>query len=94
MLAGYALVLLVSLGALFLPFVSTLENKLLDVEFRLLNESSNPSDAGNVVLIGIDDQTTAAFPEPIALWHRHFRDLFVALGMGKPSVVGITVTVY
>jgi len=92
MLVSYALVLLASLGLLFSPFVSTLEHKLLDDEFRLLHKNSSGSDTGNVVLIGIDDQTTATFPEPVALWHRHFRDLFVALGMGKPSVVGLDVT--
>ncbi len=92
MLVGYALVLLVSLGLLVSPFTSTLENKLLDHEFSLLHKSSSASDTGNVVLIGIDDKTTATFPEPIALWHRHFRDLFIALGMGKPLVVGLDVT--
>ena len=46
--------------------------KLLDREIRLLRTWRVPVPAQEVVLIGIDDETVRLFPEPLALWHRHF----------------------
>lgn len=42
-----------------------------------------------VVLVGLDEATETAFPEPIALWHRHLGNAFEALAMAQPLAVGV-----
>jgi len=88
---GYSLVLAISLGLLLSPVVSTWEQKMLDEEFNILRSSLSADADDNIVLIGIDDKTTAEFPEPMALWHRHFGALFRALSSAKPLVVGLDI---
>lgn len=43
----------------------------------------------DVVLIGIDETTHAAFEEPFALWHRHSGQVLRALAKAKPKAVGV-----
>ena len=43
-----------------------------DLQMRILRDAFPRPLADDVVLVGIDDATEQAFPEPIALWHRHF----------------------
>jgi len=45
----------------------------------------------DIVLVGIDEDTYAAYPEPFALWHRHFADALHALARAKPRAVGVDV---
>ena len=47
--------------------------------------------AGDIVLIGIDDDTEAEFTEPVALWHRHFAQVLHALARAKPRAVGVDI---
>lgn len=80
------LVLLGSIGA-----IQRFDLKLLDLEIRLLRARRVPEPAQEVVLIGIDDETLHEFPEPLALWHRHFALLLRALGDLQPAAVGLDV---
>lgn len=69
---------------------------LLDLEFKLLRrwlprpkeEEMRPRD---VVIVGIDERSTEAFPEPIALWHRHLSRFLAAMAQAEPAAVGIDV---
>ena len=45
----------------------------------------------DVVLVGIDEGSEEVFTEPVALWHRHFARLFVALAEARPRAVGVDV---
>jgi len=62
-----------------------------DVQMRTLRELWPRPLARDVVLVGIDEQTEHAFPEPVALWHRHFADLLHALARAQPAAVGVDV---
>jgi adenylate cyclase len=64
---------------------------LLDQELRLLRTWRVAAPATEVVLIGIDEETARSFPEPMALWHRHFADLLRALAELHPIAVGLDV---
>lgn len=65
-----------------------LDMKLLDREFQTLRDwAPRPLDR-DVVLVGIDDTTAAAFPEPLALWHRHIGAFLKAMAEAGPAVVG------
>ena len=45
----------------------------------------------DVVLIGIDEETQQAFPEPIALWHRRVAGVYLALARAAPRAVAVDV---
>src|SRR5437868_8044771 len=47
--------------------------------------------ADDVVIIGIDEDTYGAYPEPFALWHKHSEALLHALARAKPRAVGVDV---
>jgi class 3 adenylate cyclase/CHASE2 domain-containing sensor protein len=42
-----------------------------------------------VVLVGVDEATERAYPEPLALWHRHLGAVFQALAQAGPRAVGV-----
>jgi class 3 adenylate cyclase/CHASE2 domain-containing sensor protein len=62
-----------------------------DAQMRWLRDLHPRALPHDVVLIGIDEDTERAFPEPVALWHRHFADLFHALSRALPAAVGVDV---
>ena len=64
---------------------------ILDSKFALLRTSEASRASDGVVIVGIDERASDAFQEPIALWHTHLRDVFVALSLAKPRVVGLDI---
>jgi len=67
------------------------ERLAFDLEMRALRELKSRPLADDIVLVGIDDATEEAFPEPIALWHRHLALAYHALARAKPKAVGVDV---
>lgn len=67
------------------------ERGAFDLQMRLLRAYMPRPIADDIVLVGIDEDTENAFPEPIALWHRHFAALSHALARARPRAVGIDV---
>lgn len=65
------------------------ESAVLDSQFRLLRAVWPKPVRSDVVIVGIDEGTVAEFPEPQALWHEHLSQLFSALALGRPAVVGV-----
>ena len=72
------------------PLADT-ERLAFDLQMRALREISPRPVAADVVLVGIDDATEEAFPEPKALWHRHFANAYHALARAKPLAVGVDI---
>lgn len=70
----------------------TVDRIALDTQFKLLRAYHPQPVPNDVVVIGIDEATYAAFREPLALWHPHLGALFTALATAKPAVVGLDVT--
>jgi class 3 adenylate cyclase/CHASE2 domain-containing sensor protein len=67
------------------------ELKLLDREFVLLRDRFPRPVADDVVIVGIDEATLAALPEPVTLWHRHLGRFLDAMARAHPAVVGVDV---
>ncbi|HUL94624.1 MAG TPA: adenylate/guanylate cyclase domain-containing protein [Usitatibacter sp.] len=65
------------------------ERAMFDVQMRVLREYHPRPLARDVVLIGIDEDTYAAYDEPFALWHRHSEEMLRALARAKPRAVGV-----
>jgi len=63
--------------------------RLLDAQFRMLRALHPRAAPREVVVVGIDERTLAALPEPIALWHRHLGDFLHAMALARPAAVGL-----
>ncbi len=89
--AGYfatmGIVVLLAVGGLG----ERLEFMILDYEFRVLRQVREKQPAIDVALIGIDDETSKSFAEPMALWHRHFSQVLGALEQLGPAAVGLDI---
>ncbi len=79
----------VLLLAAFLPLAPGLDRGAFDVLSRHLRTWGDPHP---IVLVGIDEATERAYPEPHALWHRHLGAVCEALALAGPRAVGVDVT--
>jgi len=67
------------------------ERTAFDAQMRFLRAAHPRPVTGDVVLIGIDEQSERTFPEPTALWHVHFAEVLHALARAKPAAVGVDI---
>lgn len=88
---GYAACLLLSLLAQTQRWLQPLDASLYDLQLRTLRALHGTALANDVQIIGLDEGSFRAFPEPFALWHRPFARLFAALGQAPPAAVGLDV---
>jgi len=89
--ALFTLVLLLDLGLAFFPWVGTLDQKLLEVQFRFLRAQALHPVKHDVVIVGIDDETTKALREPLTLWHPHLGKFLQAVAKSGATAVGLDV---
>ncbi|QJR09395.1 hypothetical protein DSM104443_00439 [Usitatibacter rugosus] len=90
----YAVVLAVVAAGSFLPHrenarFASADRYAFDAQMDFLRDRFPLPVENDVVLIGTDGETEKAFPEPIALWHRHLAKTYRALALAKPRVVGV-----
>ncbi|MEY3475404.1 MAG: hypothetical protein RL087_1862 [Pseudomonadota bacterium] len=71
--------------------LATLERAAFDWKMQVLRQHWPRPLEADVVLVGIDEATEAAFPEPFALWHRRFAALLNALSAGGARAVGVDI---
>jgi adenylate cyclase len=86
---GWAVVLSAGIVLGFSPVSEWLELKWLDIQFSLLRSVSPKRTSSNIVIVGIDDATFGAFPEPMALWHTRLAAILKGIGSAKPLAVGV-----
>jgi adenylate cyclase len=91
LLTGYAALILLLAGVWLTPLFVHGDLWLLDQQLRWLRTWRITPPAQEVALVGIDATTVQQFPEPLAMWHRHFADLLHALGALRPAAVGLDV---
>jgi class 3 adenylate cyclase len=68
-----------------------LDLKLLDLQFKLLRDWAPRPLARDIVVVGIDEQTAKALPEPLTLWHKHLGKFLHIMAQAKPAAVGIDI---
>lgn len=71
-------------GAFALP-----DLKALDAAYAVLRAIDARPVARDVVIVGVDDASFQAMPEPIALWHTHLRTLLEGIALGAPRAIGV-----
>ncbi len=72
-------------------WVAPVDRQLLDTQFRLLRAHAVRPVKSDVVVVGIDDETTRVLPEPITLWHPHLARFLEAAAKARAAVVGLDV---
>ncbi len=91
LLAGWLALTLLAAALHFSPPIALLDLRLVDLEFGMLRRAGPKAAPVSPVLIAADEATLAAFPEPIALWHRYLGDIFSALARAGPQAVGVDI---
>jgi class 3 adenylate cyclase/CHASE2 domain-containing sensor protein len=67
------------------------ERLAFDMQMRLLRRIHPRPLANDIAIIGIDEDSYGEFPEPFALWHKHYARMLHALARAKPRAVGVDV---
>lgn len=88
---GWLAVLCAGVALALSPASDWLEHKWLDTQFTLLRSASPRIASSPIVIVGIDDATFGAFPEPMALWHGRLATLLDGIGAARPLAVGVDV---
>lgn len=88
---GWAVVLIAGVLLALAPPAELLELNWLDRQFALLQERAPRPAAVPIIVVGIDEASLEAFPEPLALWHHHLADILTGIGAAGPRAVGLDV---
>ena len=88
---GFALVLGIAFTVAMTSVADPLEQAVLDSMHRLLAARFPKAPAHEIVVVGIDEESFHAFPEPLALWHVHFGKFLRAMALAGPDIVGVDV---
>ena len=87
----FASLLAVTLAAAIFEWARPLDLKLLDVQFRVLRSWGAKPVTRDVVVVGIDEASVAAVPEPLTLWHKHLGKFLQGMALARPAAVGMDI---
>lgn len=90
-ISGFVVVLLLGFAFRLSPWAGWLDDKALDQQFRLLRSLAVKPAAQEVIVVGIDNDTFNALPEPMALWHPHIGKLFLAMSAAPAAAVSLDI---
>jgi len=90
-IGGVGLCLLLGLAIHHSGLGTWLDAKYLDLQTRALKKYFPTEVKNDVVVVGIDEATLEAFPEPMTLWHRHWGDFMRAMQAADASAVGLDI---
>jgi class 3 adenylate cyclase len=87
----FTIILLLGATLAFAPSVEPLDQKLLDAQFQFLRAHALRPVENDVVIVGIDDETTRVLREPLTLWHPHLGKFLQAAANSGAAAVGLDV---
>jgi class 3 adenylate cyclase len=87
----FAIILLLGATLASAPWVEPMDQKLLDAQFRFLREHALRPTGNDVVIVGIDDETTRLLREPLTLWHPHLGKFLQAVARSGAAAVGLDI---
>ncbi len=74
-----------------LPWLEILDLKFRDIQFSVIRDLQPHRLQHDVVLVGIDEQSIAMIPEPMAMWHAPIGEFLKAMRVAQPSVIGLDI---
>jgi adenylate cyclase len=89
--SGFFILVIVALLIAVLEMARPIDFRVLDLQFRLLRSWVPRPVTPDVVIVGVDDESTRRLPEPVTLWHRHLGRFLSALAVAKPAAVGVDI---
>jgi class 3 adenylate cyclase/CHASE2 domain-containing sensor protein len=90
-LAGFVLAAVLGFALHFSGVLRPLDLRLSDLQMDWLRRNFPRPVANDVVIVGIDEATYAALPEPHALWHPYYGRFLKAMAVARPSVLGFDI---
>ena len=85
-----ALVLIASIGLAFvagrLPLFDYLNYLVQD---SLVRDAAPPAIGGDILVVGVDEATLEAFPEPIVMWHKYMAGVIDGARIGGARAMGM-----
>jgi len=86
---GLALAMLAGVLIGWFDLAAPLERRLVDAGFSMLRGAPIAATVPDIVVLGVDEATVAAIPEPVALWHRELGTLLRGAAGAGARAVGI-----
>jgi adenylate cyclase len=85
---GVAAIALTGLAFSLLPVAERLDAALLDLEWRLLWRFDSRPAPEDIVIVGVDEASVRAIPEPPGLWHASLGRALTRLAAARPRAIG------
>jgi CHASE2 domain-containing sensor protein len=84
-----AAIALAGLAFSFVPVAHSLDDSLLDREWRLLRKFDPLPAPDDIIIVGIDPATVSAIPEPPGLWHEALGRALTRIASTRPRAIGL-----
>ena len=90
-LAMFAVVALAIAGFAFslTPVAAALDNRLLDLQWRVLRSIAPVAAPDDIVIVGIDQAALDAIAAPPGLWHQALGEALVRISAAHPRAIGL-----
>src|SRR5690349_19693421 len=82
-----AAIALAGLGFAITPLCERLDNALLDLQWQVLRRVDGRPAPDDIAIVGIDEATLRAIPEPPALWHAHLGVALARIAAAGPRAI-------
>ncbi len=88
---GFAIAALALAGLLFAwtPLAERADLALLDAQFSFLRNFNPRASPDDIIVVGIDEATFRAIPEPLGMWHASLGKVLTKVASAKPKAIGI-----
>lgn len=87
-LAAVALAVL-AIGLAASSILERLDLAVLDRQWRILRAAFPSPSPVDIVIVGVDEATVAAIPDPPGLWHEHLARVLAKIAAAQPRAIGI-----
>lgn len=88
---GFTGIAIIALTLVATHVLEPLDRSMLGAQFTVLRAWWPQPAAREVVIVGIDEETTRQLPEPVTLWHKHLGRFLQAAAANGAAAVGVDI---